>query len=174
MNRLYFLTAAGILAPIAFGALVDRDRGMVTGVLGAAIVVLVIYFGLGWLYEYLSLTPRKKADRPIMREARGSHLGPRKHVVSPAWCPTPNSSDGSLGAQVSTSSWSAISAGACWTRPARLAGGGGGGEAGRSFKVAQSATAVRLRRLPFGDSTAQSALAVLAPGQARAQQQRRP
>ena len=39
---------------------------------------------------------------------------------------------------------------------------GVGGEAGRSFKVVQSATAARLRRLPFGDSTAQSALAVLA------------
>jgi len=49
-----------------------------------------------------------------------------------------------------------------------------GGEAGRSFKVAQSATTAHLRRLPFGDSTAQSALAVLAAGQARAQQQRRP
>jgi hypothetical protein len=47
-------------------------------------------------------------------------------------------------------------------------------EAGRLFKVAQSATAAHLRRLPFEDSTAQSALAVLAPGQARAQQQRRP
>jgi hypothetical protein len=30
---------------------------------------------------------------------------------------------------------------------------GVGGEAGRSFKVVQSATAARLRRLPFGDST---------------------
>ena len=44
---------------------------------------------------------------------------------------------------------------------------GAGGEAGRSFKVVQSATAARLRRLPFGDSTAQSALAVLASGHAR-------
>ena len=51
---------------------------------------------------------------------------------------------------------------------------GVGGEADRSFKVVQSATAARLRRLPFGDSTAQSALAVLASGRARAQQQRRP
>jgi hypothetical protein len=31
----------------------------------------------------------------------------------------------------------------------------------RSFKVAQSATAARLRRRPFGDSTARSSLAVL-------------
>ena len=51
---------------------------------------------------------------------------------------------------------------------------GVGGEGGRSFKVAQSATAARLRRRPFGDSTARSALAVLASGRARAQQQRRP
>lgn len=48
------------------------------------------------------------------------------------------------------------------------------GETGGSFKVAQSVTAARLRRLLFGDSTAQSALAVLASGRARAQQQRRP
>jgi ATP dependent DNA ligase domain len=51
---------------------------------------------------------------------------------------------------------------------------GVGGEGGRSFKVAQSATAARLRRRPFGDSTARSALAVLASGRVRAQQQRRP
>ena len=42
-----------------------------------------------------------------------------------------------------------------------------------TFMVAQSATAARLCRRPFGDSTARSALAVLASAQARAQQQTR-
>jgi hypothetical protein len=59
--QLYFLTAIGSLAPIAFGAALvarslDKDKGTVTAFLGAAFVFLVVYFGLGWLYEHLSLT----------------------------------------------------------------------------------------------------------------------